>query len=269
MTMDDDQLKQPAPGPRNGNPDAPEGLLDELLAAEPSPADPAQDLLLELMSGEPPAPGTPIDPDELLGELLAAVRVSESGPSAPVEPGSPESSLESVVAAIDQTMHEAPAPQAASQDNRAGRTLQGGLHVLFQLDGSRYAIPVAGIVEAGRVPPITWVPNLPEFVLGVANLRGEVMAVVSLAALLGVTPAEDSDQGRILVIGNGARQCALLVDELSGMGRIGEGQAALGPQPGAGGELLAGVCELDGRLVRLLDVDRLFAAPQLETLAAG
>ncbi|MEZ5365126.1 MAG: chemotaxis protein CheW [Bryobacterales bacterium] len=58
-------------------------------------------------------------------------------------------------------------------------------HIVFGLHGARYAVSIRSVLELDRLSPITPVPNTPEFVLGVTNVRGEVVSVIDLRRLLG------------------------------------------------------------------------------------
>jgi len=69
--------------------------------------------------------------------------------------------------------------------------------VLFEAAGERLALPAAQVMEIVRPPTITRVPHSPPNLLGVANLRGRVLPVVSVAGLLGHAPVEASRATRI------------------------------------------------------------------------
>jgi chemotaxis signal transduction protein len=73
--------------------------------------------------------------------------------------------------------------------------------MLVRLGGSSYALPVASVREVVRLPPITRVPGLPPFVAGLTNVRGRVLAVLDLRALLRL----DGPRGDRLVILDGGQ----------------------------------------------------------------
>src|SRR4029079_2957144 len=83
--------------------------------------------------------------------------------------------------------------------------------VLFEAAGERLALPAAQVMEIVRPPTITRVPHSPPNLLGVANLRGRVLPVVSLPVLLGHAPVEASRATRIVVV-DGASPVGLVVD---------------------------------------------------------
>lgn len=92
-------------------------------------------------------------------------------------------------------------------------------YVVFSLAGSKYAIPITNVIEMGRIPPITAVPYLPEWVRGVTNLRGDILSMIELRAFFGLPPLEQSGAGRMLVVRSQSRgvTTGLIVDGVHGM----------------------------------------------------
>jgi len=97
---------------------------------------------------------------------------------------------------------------------RAGEVLE---LVVFLLAGERYGIESRFVREVARLTRFTPVPGAPPFVLGVTNLRGEILALFDLRPLLGVVPEGVSDLGRIVVLGEHRREFGLLADAASEM----------------------------------------------------
>jgi purine-binding chemotaxis protein CheW len=82
----------------------------------------------------------------------------------------------------------------------------------FQLGAERYALELVYLREVARLTSITPVPGAPEFVLGVTNLRGEILSVFDLRKLLGVKIAGLSDMARLLVLGRERAELGILAD---------------------------------------------------------
>jgi chemotaxis signal transduction protein len=127
-----------------------------------------------------------------------------------------------------------------------------GAYVRFRVAAETYALPAEHIAEAAHLGRVTPVPGSPSEVLGVLNLRGQILPVIDLAALLGVTRPEQPRH--LLVAEASGRRAGFAVEELSGIGEL-SAPAAEGHS-----ELLAGSLVDDGRLVGVLDADRVFAA---------
>jgi len=95
---------------------------------------------------------------------------------------------------------------------RAGEVLE---LVGFVLAGERYAIESRFVREVARLSRFTPVPGTPAFVLGVTNLRGEILALFDLRRLLGVVTEGVTDLSRIVVLGEHRREFGLLADAAS------------------------------------------------------
>ena len=107
------------------------------------------------------------------------------------------------------------------------------------------AVPLAAVVEIGRVPALTRLPGLPPFVAGVANWRGRVTTVLSLTALLGSGPeVPTGPRTRLVLVRHDGWTVGLLVD-----GVVGLGGDAGAPQPLSPGLPPEVVCLLRGQVV--------------------
>jgi purine-binding chemotaxis protein CheW len=126
------------------------------------------------------------------------------------------------------------------------------VHVRMRLGAEHYALPVENvreIVDAGDISPV---PGASALVLGVRNLRGQVLPVFSLAALFGI-PA-DERPARLVVAEAGTKRAGLAIDEVTDVGELPPASQA------AESEFLSGSALDDGRLIGVIDVDRVFAA---------
>jgi chemotaxis signal transduction protein len=95
-----------------------------------------------------------------------------------------------------------------------------GIHVRVRAGGEHYALPVEGVREIARRDRITPVPGAPAAVLGVWNLRGDVIAALDLAALLGLEGS--AEEGRIVVAERAGLRAGLAVDEVTDVGALPE-----------------------------------------------
>jgi purine-binding chemotaxis protein CheW len=82
----------------------------------------------------------------------------------------------------------------------------------FTLADERYAIETRYVREVVRLTDYTPVPGAPEFLVGVINLRGEILAVVDLRKLLGVEQRGVTDLSRVLVLGGERAEFGVLAD---------------------------------------------------------
>jgi chemotaxis signal transduction protein len=126
------------------------------------------------------------------------------------------------------------------------------VYVRVEVGAEVYAIPVEHVTEVADVGEVTAVAGTSPAVVGVRNLRGTIIPVFRLATLLGLPPGEGGT--RMVVAEHGGMSAALAVDAVSDVGGLPDATEE------TGSELLAGAAIDDGRLVGVLDVERLFTS---------
>jgi len=136
-------------------------------------------------------------------------------------------------------------------------------YVVFRLEGQRYGAGIAVVREVGNVLPVTRLPNTPEYVDGVLDLRGEVLPVIDLRRRLGLpTKVADLDT-RVMVLDLGDdHAAALVVDGVEQVITVAEASVTA-PDPQLilpGQDYVAGVARSDDHLVVLMDLKRLMDA---------
>ncbi|HXG65917.1 MAG TPA: chemotaxis protein CheW, partial [Blastocatellia bacterium] len=111
------------------------------------------------------------------------------------------------------------AEEAASEVSRPEFLRGQGKHIIFSLTGKRYAVPIRNVVEVGELSNLTPVPNVPHWVRGVTNLRGDIISVVDFRAFLGIGQELRPELGSMIVVRalEGDLTTALLVDRDLGM----------------------------------------------------
>jgi purine-binding chemotaxis protein CheW len=135
--------------------------------------------------------------------------------------------------------------------------------VTFTLAGERYAVEARYVREVVRPGEYTAVPGAPDFLVGVVNLRGDILAVFDLRKFFGLAPGAVTDLSRILVLGGDRAEFGVLADAAHEVRPLRAAELLEPPASvaGVGREYLRGVTEealavLDG-LVLLRD-SRLF-----------
>ena len=90
------------------------------------------------------------------------------------------------------------------------------LHIVgFQVGRETYGVDITSLQEIVRVPEITAVPDAPEYMEGVINLRGKIVSVIDLRKRFGDKNAASTRRNRILVVEHKSRLCGLIVDSAS------------------------------------------------------
>jgi len=130
--------------------------------------------------------------------------------------------------------------------------MNNGLHVRVRAGGEHYALPVAGVREIAPLGQITPVPGAPAAILGVWNLRGDVIAAIDLARLLGLQ--SEAEPSRIVVGEDGTVRAGLVVESVIDVGALPE---ALEP---ADSEFLSAAALIDREPVGVIDLGAVLAA---------
>ena len=128
------------------------------------------------------------------------------------------------------------------------------VHVRLRVAAEEYAMPVGHVLEVTDVGQVWAVPRTRPELLGVQNLRGQILPVVDIAVLLRVL--RTAPPSCLLVAEAGGRRAGFTIDDVSGVGLLAE------PTMESESDLLLGTT-LDGDdLIGVIDVPRLFDALQ-------
>lgn len=211
-------------------------------------AEPAQkDMLLEETPGEAPGPV----PAEITEPAAAVTQTDE--PLADKTP-QPRESMPRISAPAKEKITAQAQPQTSLKDSlRNEAEIQ---MVSFFTAGQLFLLPVLSIQEVLRHQELIKVPQAPEFVAGVINLRGHVMPVVHLSALLtSATEHPYSDRNFIVVCGTDQLKIGLIIDRINSMhvvpqsGMIWNVEAKLGDAA----EFLCAIATLDEKVTGVIE----------------
>lgn len=140
--------------------------------------------------------------------------------------------------------------------------------IVFTLDQTEYAVPLDRVLEVSRPPVWTPLPNVPEWLLGVANVRGEIVSIVNLRTFFGQADHVVGINSRIMVLRTADNQLstAMLVDRIRGLRQLPKDRITQPTAPIHAGVIpyMRGIIEHDGRLIVLIDVERLLTSPALK-----
>ncbi len=129
--------------------------------------------------------------------------------------------------------------------------------VVFRLGKESYGIDVHTVREIFPPQEITRVPNAPEYVEGVINLRGKVVAVIDLRKRLGLEVTETTNESRVVVVEYDGEDVGMIVDAVHEVVSVGADYLApateITEQHGA--SLTRGFAQLDRQLVILVDIE--------------
>jgi purine-binding chemotaxis protein CheW len=138
----------------------------------------------------------------------------------------------------------------------------------FRIGRETFGLPISLVREIVRVPEITSVPNAPDYIEGVINLRGRIIPIVDLRKRFGEKVSEASKKNRIVVVELENRAIGLIVNSASEVLRIPPSEIEAPHNVFQEGEMnyITGVGKLRGRLVILLDLNRILQRGELRRL---
>lgn len=143
--------------------------------------------------------------------------------------------------------------------------------VVFSVGGRLLAADILRVQEILRMVEITPFPRMPAFALGAINVRGRIVPVINLRGKLGLPDAPPGPRTCIVLVGAGAQVIGFLVDEVSEVVDLPE--SLVEPADAGPGwmrsEIFSGIGKLPGRMVVILDPDRLLSAQEERQLPAA
>lgn len=149
-------------------------------------------------------------------------------------------------------------PTVESNDEKTNDIDENQL-VTFSLDNIEFGVPINKVKEIVRVPERTKIPNSPDFIEGIANLRGTVLPIINSRIRLGMKTADFDEQTRILVIDINGISTGMIVDSVKEVLRI--QNDLIEPPPsvvkGVNSDYLQGVIKLDNGKRLILTIDLL------------
>jgi len=143
--------------------------------------------------------------------------------------------------------------------------------VSFMLADEEYGVEVLKVREIIRMPTITKMPNVPQHVEGIINLRGKVIPIISMRRRFGLMENQNSSQTRIIIMDVVGSLTGFIVDAVSEVIRIHSSEIQPPPSMmlsgGVGQEFITGVFNHAERLLIIMDIDRMFSDDERESFS--
>lgn len=128
--------------------------------------------------------------------------------------------MEETDPAAQQRILQERAAALASRTTRTEQESEDGIEMLvIRIAGERYAFETAYVGQVYPMLPLTAIPGVPDFVVGIVSARGEVLSVIDLRSLLDLPLARLEDPGAIVVLQSETMEVGILVEELLGVQR--------------------------------------------------
>ena len=180
------------------------------------------------------------------------------------------------MAEITATTNQAACPVESNpeEDSTGVKAMveRAGKYLTFTLAEEEYGIGILKIKEIIGMMPITTVPQTPEFVKGVINLRGKVIPVVELRLRFGMDAADYTERTCIIVVeileASGKIQIGIVVDSVSEVLNIKGEDIEETPTFGAklNTDYILGMAKMEGGVKILLDIDKVLNAEEVSVL---
>ncbi|EHU0327578.1 chemotaxis protein CheW [Vibrio vulnificus] len=141
--------------------------------------------------------------------------------------------------------------------------------VTFQLEEETYGINVMQVREVLRYTEIAPVPGAPNYVLGIINLRGNVVTVIDTRSRFGLMEGEVTDNTRIIVIESEHQVIGILVDSVAEVVYLRSSEIDSTPSVGTdeSAKFIQGVSNRDGKLLILVDLNKLLTDEEWDDMA--
>lgn len=140
--------------------------------------------------------------------------------------------------------------------------------VSFKIDDAEFGVDILRVQEINKMMELTVVPNTPDFIEGVVNLRGRIIPVINLRSRLGLNLKEYDSETRIIVVDLHDKTIGFIVDEVKEVLRIPKSITEQPPEivSGVDAEYITAIGKLEDRLLILLDLTKILSNNEKEEL---
>ena len=135
--------------------------------------------------------------------------------------------------------------------------------VVFHLGEEAFGVDIGQVREIIKMAEITRMPNAPELVEGIINLRGTITTIMDLRKRLGMTVADSDENTRIIIVEASGSTLGMIVDSVSEVLRISSKDIDPPSAASTHAEYIQGVGKLDDRLLILLDLNKVLSDEEI------
>ena len=156
-------------------------------------------------------------------------------------------------------------------DKSSGATQDHGSNaqiVSFRLANEEYGVDIMRVQEIILTGQITQMPQVPDYICGLINLRGNVIPIVDLRKRFGLAVAKNDENTRIIVVNVANKTIGIVVDAVNEVLRISGEQTEPPPSSivGIDHAYIKGLVKFDDKLLILLDIDNVLSQEEHEAL---
>lgn len=142
--------------------------------------------------------------------------------------------------------------------------------VTFKLENEVYGVNVMQVQEVLRYTEIAPVPGAPNYVIGIINLRGNVVTVIDTRVRFGLMPSEVSESSRIVIIEAEKQVIGILVDGVAEVVYLRSSEIDVAPNVGTdeSAKFIQGVSNRDSELLILVDLNQFLSDEEWDELSS-
>lgn len=142
--------------------------------------------------------------------------------------------------------------------------------VTFQLEDETYGMNVMQVQEVLRITEIAPVPGAPDYVLGIINLRGNVVTVIDTRRRFGLKSKQPDDMSRIIVVEVDGNVIGMLVDSVAEVVYLHQSQIETAPNVSNddSSRFIQGVSSQEDKLLILVDVDKFLTEEEMSDFSS-
>jgi chemotaxis signal transduction protein len=183
-------------------------------------------------------------------------------------------SLDDLIAAIDKETGEISVSEPGKEElldlTKVGTPVNKQF-ILFTIEDVQFAIPLSNTLEIGHQPDITPLPNLPKWILGISNIRGEIISLINFKAFLGIPSSGAKGERRFIIIHNQDIKVGIIVDRIMGILSLDQSDSEIQSNPYRKGEIanyIKGAAVSGESVTNILDIDGLLSSPRMTDFKA-
>lgn len=167
-------------------------------------------------------------------------------------------------------MHPSTEPTMSQSSANAAALQEADEFLTFALGKEEYGVDILKVQEIRSYEGVTRLPDAPDYIKGVINLRGTIVPVIDMRLKFRLENADYSALTVMIVLSVAGRVVGIVVDSVSDVVRLGGEQIRPVPELGAtiDSQFLTGIGTLDERMLILLDIERLMASAEMGLVTA-
>lgn len=147
---------------------------------------------------------------------------------------------------------------------------ESGKFLLFDLGEEAYGIPISSIIQIVEMQPITHIPDMPDYVKGIINIRGQIIPTIDLRSRFRLPEKEPDKKTCIVIISLENGSMGLIVDTVSEVKSIPNDDISSAPQVKnltVNERYILGLAKVDDEVKILLDINKLFSEQDVQAIA--